>query len=641
MPPPKRFSSTPHWLLGVYLCIWIALAVAPLYREDWLLENMLVVIALPLLIHTARRWRYTDGVYVCLFAFFVLHAVGAHYTYSEVPYDAWAHQLTGHSLNELLGWNRNHYDRFVHLAYGLLITPACVELFDRVAPPRGLWRAVLPILFVMSHSALYEMIESAAAFIFGGDLGQAYLGTQGDVWDAQKDTALAAIGAVTSMLVMWLWKRRQRVARGAATLVTALAPLLLAGCSSWPLHGMPLARTNPAGGYRLMNLTEARRRDDLLVVLTFSGGGARATALSYGVLQALRDDHVQHDGGRKRLLDEIDMISAVSGGSVTAAYFALYGDGIFENFERDFLQRDVGDELLSRMINPVNLVRLASHRFARGDLIAEYLDDRLFLRSTFGDLGARADRPFVIINATDITTGTRFEFTQDRFDLLCADLDRYPIARAVAASSAAPIIATPIALRNYASTCGDHSVARSTAVYLHLVDGAVSDNLGIRAAIDAMTAAGDVQQLYARYRLGPLKRVALITVNAEGASGSEIANHARAPPELEIVRLSAVATIDSYSRESEALLRDLLSKWAAAAVGGIAPTLHHVEVKLAALKDPPRRARLLTIPTTLALRAGEAHELACAGQDLLRASAAYRELLRELDGEISANAPCR
>lgn len=202
--PQTPFPAVPRWLLVVYLCIWAGLAIAPRYRADWLLENLIVFIALPLFIRGAKTRPLSDASYVCLFIFLVLHTVGAHYTYSEVPYDAWIQGLTGHSPGEVLGWDRNHYDRLVHFSYGLLLLPASVELFDRVAPPRGLWRSLLPVLFIMSHSAIYELVEWGAAVSFGGDLGQAYLGTQGDVWDAQKDTALATLGAITAMAVIRL-----------------------------------------------------------------------------------------------------------------------------------------------------------------------------------------------------------------------------------------------------------------------------------------------------------------------------------------------------------------------------------------------------------------------------------------------------
>ena len=195
-------------LLAAFAAIWTALALAPWYRQDWLLENMLVFAALPLLAWGYRTLPFTRGTYACLFVFLVLHAIGAHYTYSEVPYDRAFEAVTGASLNALLGWERNHYDRMVHFLYGLLVTPAAIEILQARAPPRGLWRWLLPVCFMMSHSVLYEMIEWLAAEVFGGDLGQAYLGTQGDVWDAQKDSLLATAGSVASVILCTPWIRR-------------------------------------------------------------------------------------------------------------------------------------------------------------------------------------------------------------------------------------------------------------------------------------------------------------------------------------------------------------------------------------------------------------------------------------------------
>lgn len=190
----------PLLLLLLYLAWWLALAVAPSYRQDWLLENVLVFVALPLVIAAHRS--LSDRALTAVFVFLLLHALGAHYTYAEVPYDAWARALTGHSISDLLGFERNHFDRLVHFLYGLLITPAVVELMDRGIVMRGAWRWLVPFTFMASHAAIYEMIEWLAAEWFGGDLGVAYLGTQGDVWDAQKDTALAVLGG--AIAVTWL-----------------------------------------------------------------------------------------------------------------------------------------------------------------------------------------------------------------------------------------------------------------------------------------------------------------------------------------------------------------------------------------------------------------------------------------------------
>jgi putative membrane protein len=212
--PSLRYPAT---LLAVYAAWWLALAIGPLYRQDWLLENVLVLVAVPVFVATAHRLRFSDLAYTALFAFLVLHTVGAHYTYSEVPYDRWFEAVAGRPLNEVLGWQRNHYDRLVHFAYGLLVTPAAVELYAAVAPPRGRWRWSLPLLFVCSHSLLYELVEWAAAVAFGGDLGVAYLGTQGDPWDAQKDMALATLGAVLAvalLVALEAVRRRRRAAAG-------------------------------------------------------------------------------------------------------------------------------------------------------------------------------------------------------------------------------------------------------------------------------------------------------------------------------------------------------------------------------------------------------------------------------------------
>lgn len=195
---PKSESAWryPLSLLAAYLAIWLALAIHPVFRKDWLLENMIVFVALPLLVLTARRLRFSGFAYACLFAFFVLHAVGAHYTYSLVPYADWWQALGGGAVE-----GRNHYDRFVHFIYGLLVTPAAVEVFGHYGRYPRPWAFLLPWMFMAGHSVVYELIEFGAALVFGGDLGQAYLGTQGDVWDSQKDMALA-LGGTTLALVL-------------------------------------------------------------------------------------------------------------------------------------------------------------------------------------------------------------------------------------------------------------------------------------------------------------------------------------------------------------------------------------------------------------------------------------------------------
>jgi putative membrane protein len=199
----------PTMLLCTFLVVVIALGLHPRFREDWLLENLLVFVSVPLLVVTYRRLRFSNAAYTLMFVFFVLHEIGAHYTYSLVPYDAWIESLARTTLADSLGLTRNHYDRVIHFAYGLLLYLPILELLEARAPPRGLWRALMPVLFVLSNSALYELLEWAAAMVFGGDLGVAYLGTQGDVWDSQKDMACAAAGALLGAALVPPLRRRR------------------------------------------------------------------------------------------------------------------------------------------------------------------------------------------------------------------------------------------------------------------------------------------------------------------------------------------------------------------------------------------------------------------------------------------------
>lgn len=187
-------------LSGLFALLWIALAIAPWHRSDWVLENVLVGIFVAALALGRKRFPLSPASYTLIFLFLCLHEVGAHYTYSEVPYDRWFASFTGTTLNSVLGWERNNFDRVVHLSYGLLLAYPVRELFLRLTAFRGFWSYFLPLDLTMSTSMIYELVEWGAAVAFGGDLGEAYLGTQGDVWDAHKDMALATLGAVIAMI---------------------------------------------------------------------------------------------------------------------------------------------------------------------------------------------------------------------------------------------------------------------------------------------------------------------------------------------------------------------------------------------------------------------------------------------------------
>ena len=187
-------------LVAIFGVEFALLAIAPVSRGTWVAENMLVLGLGVLLVATYRKFRFSRVSYSLIFVFLVLHEIGAHYTYSMVPYDDWSRRWLGFSVNEAFGFERNHFDRFLHFAYGLLFAYPIREVFLRIANVRGFWGYFLPLDLTMSTSMIYELIEWAFAMTFGGDAGPAYLGTQGDEWDAHVDMALASLGAIVAML---------------------------------------------------------------------------------------------------------------------------------------------------------------------------------------------------------------------------------------------------------------------------------------------------------------------------------------------------------------------------------------------------------------------------------------------------------
>ena len=197
-------------LAAWYAVVWIATAVSPLDRHDWFLENLLVFAMLAILIGTYRAFPLSDLSYLLITAFMTLHAVGAHYTYSEVPLGFW--------IQNAFGFSRNHFDRIVHLSFGLLMAYPIREVFLRVANARGFWAYYLPLDVTLAFSALYEIMEMLIATMVAPGTGAAWLGTQGDIWDAQKDMGLAALGALLCMCVTALIRK-----------LRAPRPVLLAG----------------------------------------------------------------------------------------------------------------------------------------------------------------------------------------------------------------------------------------------------------------------------------------------------------------------------------------------------------------------------------------------------------------------------
>jgi putative membrane protein len=184
------------FLLVLFLVVWSWASYKPLYPDGWLLENYLVFIFVPIILLSARYFKLSNVSYTLITLFMCLHVIGSHYTYAQVPF--------GFVLQEWFDADRNMYDRLVHFLFGLLLAYPVREVFLRVARARGFWGFFFPIDLTLSFSALYEIVEWRAAAKVAPELGLAFLGAQGDIWDAQKDMALAGVGALIAMLIVFL-----------------------------------------------------------------------------------------------------------------------------------------------------------------------------------------------------------------------------------------------------------------------------------------------------------------------------------------------------------------------------------------------------------------------------------------------------
>ena len=210
---PSAMPRQAAGLLTSAMLLMLASGVAPLDRADWWVENVLPLALLLTLAATSRYWRFSRHAYLAIVMMLAIHELGAHFTYAKVPYDAWLRALTDHSLNAWMGWQRNQFDRLVHLSYGLLFVLPIRELLQRQARLRGGWLALCTVSSVLATSALYELLEWIGGQYLGDDQAQAFLATQQDPWDAQKDMALALLGALVTLLIQRfgasrVWGRR-------------------------------------------------------------------------------------------------------------------------------------------------------------------------------------------------------------------------------------------------------------------------------------------------------------------------------------------------------------------------------------------------------------------------------------------------
>jgi NTE family protein len=432
---------------------------------------------------------------------------------------------------------------------------------------------------------------------------------------------------------------------------------LLAGCSHFP-ENAPLQSTAPEQGHRYQNFSPTTDSDKVHLILAFAGGGTRAAAFSYGVMKQLRATQIENEGEKINLLDEVDVISAVSGGSFTAAYYAAFGNELFTTFEQRFLKQNIQKALFRYTMAPWNLVRTFSPTFGTTDLAAEFYDQYLFEHLTYDHLIKKGTRPFVILNATDLTLGLPFSFTQSQFDLLGSDLGSVPLARAVAASTAAPVVFSPITFRNHNSQVAsaepawvanvlkdrrhpetnDFQQARQARfysqgkdAYIHLIDGGVSDNLGIRPILSALSSSKDDWSVLRLLDAKTVERVVIIVVNALQKPDPAWGQKAKTPGGMQIIFDGITGLMDNAMFETGALLHECIRE--------LRPrhqvNFQIIEVSVEQIQEDGEREFFESLPTSLTLPANTVDRLIQKAAQLLADSPQYQRLVAELHGTVN------
>jgi NTE family protein len=452
----------------------------------------------------------------------------------------------------------------------------------------------------------------------------------------------------------------QNLQRMAICLLMALT----GACSTtYKTENQAITEVDENSGYRRFDHDKAMDVGDTRLLLAFSGGGTRAAALSYGVMQELRDTLVESDNKTVRLLDEVDTISSVSGGSFTAAYYGLFGDGLFESYEEDFLRRDVQKSLIKGVLNPMNWMKGAFSGFDRKEMAIEYYDQNVFKGATFADFKTEG-APFIEINATDLATGLRFTFNQERFDLICSDLSSYSVARAVTASSAVPVAFPTVVLENHADSC-DVSKTESWRIlenmaatgeaqgslqvglksyrdvenrkYIHLVDGGIADNLGLRAALDRVESLGEARFSVASEK--PLKNIVFILVNAGVETETTMELSAKNPSASATMGAFTSAQIARYSQETLDKVRQNIDELNQRFRDeGIPTTVYFSEVSFDQVADKSLNKVLNSLPTSLELDDDQIDQLVTAGRIILRQEPSYKRFLQNNEGHLTEGA---
>jgi NTE family protein len=445
--------------------------------------------------------------------------------------------------------------------------------------------------------------------------------------------------------------------------------LLATGCTTLPYRNKPLETIDGTRGYRFANLAKGEgNSDSLYVVLTFSGGGTRAAAFSYGVLEKLRDTEIVWEGKRRRLLDEVDVISSVSGGSLTSTYYAMFGDRIFQDYADKVLYSDLQGILIRSVLNVANYPKLLSPFYGRTHLLSEQFDRDVFEHKTYADLLARNKRPYLIVNSTDLSLGTRFEFTQGQFDLLASDLGSCPLGFSVAASAAFPGLLTPVSLKNYER--GDENQlppwarevlkspdpddisylkAKNMASYvysgrpnIHLVDGGVSDNLGLLSVVMLLRQDDQHHKQMKILHDGTVKKFVIITVNAKRRDNPEWDLRDKLLGLMPVLLRASTTPMENFSLaqmeymklliDHQEVVHELHVERAKASGSEAEPAVDFkfIEVAFDRLSDPGKQSELNKMPTSFSLKREQVDLLRSSAGCILDEHTEYQDFLKSL-----------
>jgi NTE family protein len=451
---------------------------------------------------------------------------------------------------------------------------------------------------------------------------------------------------------------------------------LVVGCAH--VQNLPINQPtgDPDAGLGALNLRQPSpaSEDDLIIGLAFSGGGTRAAAFSHGVLKALAQRRVTLGGKQVPLIERIDFITGVSGGSVAAAYFGLKRHAALEDFRERFLIRDA-EESLRTMVTLVNLSRAISGGVNEDVRLRAWLDENLFEGATFAAL-LKQRRPRIWINATDIYNRTPFVFGKTAFSAICSDLAEYPVAGAVAASAAVPVAFAPVILETFPERCNAKLPAwierarsnpdappllRAFALgvgryrdgsmrYIKLLDGGLVDNFGLSGFTIARESAETPYGPLSPEQAVRLRRVLFLVVDAGRAPAGNWTQQLEGPSGLELVMAVTDSALDAGTRASYAAFESTMQQWRAALVRWrCALALSEVERLRGTVAGwrcddlrlyigrlgfdllPAERAAYLNqVPTRFSLPIDAVDEVIAAGSDALRASPAYKAFLEGL-----------